>query len=330
LNLDFLNIFAETEMDRLIYEDEQFEILKGEYGMSDQDAVTKAQMNLDRAYKTQRINLQTYEKLKETLNSDLNSVYDSDFTRSVGIIDTLRNINLGKTVLKRYLCTECDHYSTSLLDSGYGCGYRNTQMLMTSVRADARMRDLLFNNNNFRIPSILKLQQLIESAWQKGFDKIGRDHFNGKLQRTVKWIGSSDVAALLSSLRVGVELIDIDETKCVGKKASDLLVNFVKNYFEEPKPHVYPIYLQHQGHSRSIVGIEINKNGNASLLIFDPSTRKSQIEHSKNNPVKFMQLFRRNANSFKHPQYQLLIIKDVIKDSAEFESSKVLKSIKVS
>jgi zinc finger-containing ubiquitin peptidase 1 len=52
------------------------------------------------------------------------------------------------------------------------------------------------------MPSILKIQQLIEKAWENGFDPMGREQLGGKLKYTTKWIGSSDVAALFFSLRI--------------------------------------------------------------------------------------------------------------------------------
>ena len=41
--------------------------------------------------------------------------------------------------------------------------------------------------------------------------------------------------------------------------------------------HVPPLYFQHQGHSRTIVGVEIMKSdggGGVRLLVFDPSNSK--------------------------------------------------------
>lgn len=52
------------------------------------------------------------------------------------------------------------------------------------------------------MPSITKIQQLIENAWAKGFDLIGRDQLNGVLKNTAKWIGASDICAMFSSLRI--------------------------------------------------------------------------------------------------------------------------------
>ena len=41
--------------------------------------------------------------------------------------------------------------------------------------------------------------------------------------------------------------------------------------------HVPPLYFQHQGHSRTIVGVEVMKSdggGGVRLLVFDPSNSK--------------------------------------------------------
>lgn len=67
-----------------------------------------------------------------------------------------------------------------------------------------------------------------------------------------------------------------------------------------------------------------------NLIIFDPGTRQAQIEQFKQDPFKFMYLFRRSANTFKHKQYQLLVIRDLITTDAEYESCKILKSIRLS
>lgn len=51
------------------------------------------------------------------------------------------------------------------------------------------------------MPSISKLQQLIEWAWSQGFDEQGREQLGGKLHNTKKWIGATEVVTLLSALR---------------------------------------------------------------------------------------------------------------------------------
>ena len=52
------------------------------------------------------------------------------------------------------------------------------------------------------IPSIPKIQRLIEAAWEKGFDLQGCEQLGRKVLNTNKWIGATEVVALLSSLRI--------------------------------------------------------------------------------------------------------------------------------
>ena len=52
------------------------------------------------------------------------------------------------------------------------------------------------------MPSIQKLQQLIEKAWQKGFDPQGCQQLGGSVVNTRKWIGATEIVATLSSFRI--------------------------------------------------------------------------------------------------------------------------------
>ena len=128
--------------------EEELEWLKSQYGMNDSlDSLTKAQMNLDRALKNKKIDQKTYNEEIVTLKNDLENIFDNGKTRSVGVIGVLNNMSYSKWMSKRYLCTSCDHYATGILDGGYGCGYRNTQMLLSSIRNDPLLSDKLFNNS---------------------------------------------------------------------------------------------------------------------------------------------------------------------------------------
>jgi Peptidase family C78 len=67
------------------------------------------------------------------------------------------------------------------------------------------------------------------------------------------------------------------------------LITYVEDYFKLPKssherpsatPHCTisdraPLYFQHSGHSRTIVGVERLKSGTVNFLIFDPSKKPS-------------------------------------------------------
>ena len=52
------------------------------------------------------------------------------------------------------------------------------------------------------VPSISKIQRLIETAWQKGFDRAGCEQLGGQVTNTSKWIGATEIVATLSSLKI--------------------------------------------------------------------------------------------------------------------------------
>lgn len=84
------------------------------------------------------------------------------------------------------------------------CGYRNIQMLVsylvkTQAQAKAKAKE---NGNGDRngpeyfkegVPSILQLQDLIERAWDLGFNSTGRTETGG-IKGTRKFIGTPEVS----------------------------------------------------------------------------------------------------------------------------------------
>ena len=52
------------------------------------------------------------------------------------------------------------------------------------------------------MPSVYKLQQLIENAWAAGYDEAGCRQLAGKLVGTRKWIGATEIYAVLTFLGV--------------------------------------------------------------------------------------------------------------------------------
>ena len=52
------------------------------------------------------------------------------------------------------------------------------------------------------MPSVYKIQLLLESAWQKGFDPAGCAQLQATVVGTRKWIGATDITAFLSSFHV--------------------------------------------------------------------------------------------------------------------------------
>ncbi|KAG0084522.1 hypothetical protein BGZ92_009794, partial [Podila epicladia] len=192
-------------------------------------------------------------------------------------------------------------------DWGWGCGYRNIQMMLSYVvqqrslvphsRSNSLSLDTRFSTNDPSvIPTIPQIQQQLEYSWSLGFDSVGAGQLGHKVEGTKKWIGTTEAWSVLSSLGVRCSVLDFHTPTGPGGTHPAMLTA-VYNYFRDPpwsplsapssvnlppieiptdgtrivqtaKP---PLYMQHQGHSKTIVGIEILESGIANLLVFDPS-----------------------------------------------------------
>ncbi|KAF8906000.1 peptidase family C78-domain-containing protein [Gymnopilus junonius] len=190
-------------------------------------------------------------------------------------------------------CDTAVHVNREPWDAGWGCGYRNFLMACT-VLMNQRKQPLYPPLLDFPIsPGIRNLQTWIEAAWKEGFDPDGQQQLK-RLVNTHKWIGTSDLWVAFISRAIPAELVDFQSQKDSQFKISDVVINWVVKYFtpeqiiEKPmnafesletspvintdKP---PLILQHDGHSKTVVGYEVDKNGMTSLLVFDPAHKPS-------------------------------------------------------
>lgn len=118
--------------------------------------------------------------------------------------------------MNTWMCSTVDHYAVTYGDKGWGCGYRNMQMMLSSLLQHTGYNELIYrawssgvgngsqseNPQRSSMPSISRLQKMIEWAWAQGFDVQGAEQLGAKLVNTRKWIGATEVVALLSSLRL--------------------------------------------------------------------------------------------------------------------------------
>jgi hypothetical protein len=85
--------------------------------------------------------------------------------RPIGIIPRLGPNFKTEDTLSAYLCSPfTDHLSTGFMDLGWGCGYRNCQMLMTFLERQNEDGEPLLKN----VLDIPGIQLLIEKAWNEG------------------------------------------------------------------------------------------------------------------------------------------------------------------
>ncbi|KAF9180335.1 hypothetical protein BGZ51_006053 [Haplosporangium sp. Z 767] len=220
-------------------------------------------------------------------------------------------------------------FQSDTSDRGWGCGYRNLQMMLSYIvqqRSSKSVADRTARNANPTkigaiVPTIPELQQQIEYAWACGFDPPGAEQLKHKVEGTKKWIGTTEACYFRMpawSPLTTPESLHVSDFEQV--EADQRIIQTVKP----------PLYIQHQGHSRTVVGIEVLMTGELNLLVLDPgrwlhksiptlreasisrmrqSARGSKItaEDGLLDAQYLLKAFRLSLNfeTFK-PQYQLL------------------------
>ncbi|XP_054477353.1 zinc finger-containing ubiquitin peptidase 1 [Anoplopoma fimbria] len=259
---------------------------------------------------------------------------DDGRTRTQGVVRALYEYYQTecKNSVHVWLSADTDHYCSSAGDKGWGCGYRNIQMLLSSLHTIDAYAPLLKEKE---VPSIPRVQSMIEEAWKAGLDPHGASHFNQRLQGTQAWIGATEIYTLLTFQGISARIIDFHKPTGPGD-THPRLFEWVKQYFQSGRsgrlpPRLIrtslpPLYLQHQGHSRSIVGLEQKKNGSLCLLLLDPGTSASDTRKllSRDTVSPAVRHVRKFSGSLKHKQYQVVAVHGVM--SAEEKQISILNS----
>ncbi|KAJ9603242.1 hypothetical protein H2200_012020 [Cladophialophora chaetospira] len=232
--------------------------------------------------------------------------------------------HLDRGVERAFYCSpEVRHVCKMHREGGF-CGYRNIQMMVSYIQeAEATGADRFPG----RLPSILRLQEMIENAWDKGINSAGRDETGG-IRYTRKYIGTPEAQALLLSTDIPCEATAFTTTKEV--EGFETMLCAVCEYFDDDstkdnidkvvitdKP---PIYFQHQGHSMTIVGVEQRIDGSVNLVVFDPMFNPSSplkklamantTAFRAHDPEKLMKAHRRGEKYLeKYKQFELLRLK---------------------
>ncbi|XP_060609212.2 zinc finger-containing ubiquitin peptidase 1 [Anolis sagrei] len=302
-------------------EREEFQKLQKQYGLDGSGGYKQQSLkNMEKDVALGRMQPSEYHVKKVDMMESLALGIDDGKTRTSGIIEALSQYyqNECKDIKHVWLSAGVDHFHFCSGDKGWGCGYRNFQMLLSSLLRNSVYKDCLKENSS--IPCIPKIQSLIEEAWKEGFDPQGASHFNGRLHGTRAWIGACEIYSLLTSLRLKSQIIDFHQP--TGPSGTHpRLLEWVLNYYSSEKENNAkvvcssrpPIYLQHQGHSRTIIGIEERKNKSLCLLIFDPGSPSQEMQKLlKGIDGNNLRWLRRFVGSLKHKQYQIVAIDGVL------------------
>lgn len=222
------------------------------------------------------------------------------------------------TVSKAYLCHSDVTHVVKLAKEGGFCGYRNIQMMISYIH-DARSDG--YEHFPGRLPSIIQVQDMIESAWDRGFNSLGRIETGG-IRGTRKYIGTPEAQALLQSLGIGCSADAFNEGKELP--THERLLEAVEQYFLASCPpsssqkvcrtSLPPIYFQHPGHSMTIVGFERRNNGSCDLLVLDPMFKPSPgvsrfigVQFRAAAPEKLLKAYRRGSSYLrKYSTFEIL------------------------
>lgn len=253
-----------------------------------------------------------------------------------GIIPILAQLSaLDRSVKEAYYCHPSTlHIGKTPREGGF-CGYRNIQMLLSYIQGAKAQGHEEFSG---RTPGILNLQDLIENAWDKGINHVGRIQTGG-IRDTRKYIGTPEVSLpRLSLLTLSITQAQAfflsSEINCAVEMFSDLkdrkidahevLLDAIERYFAQAAvkdgSNVYktllpPIYLQQPGHSLTITGFERRHNGACNLIVFDPMYTTSPAMHKllgrkniRTHRGEVLHAYRRSFGQLKkHAMFEILM-----------------------
>uniref|UniRef100_A0A3B3R296 Zinc finger-containing ubiquitin peptidase 1 n=1 Tax=Paramormyrops kingsleyae TaxID=1676925 RepID=A0A3B3R296_9TELE len=317
-------------------EAEDFRKLQRQFGLDGSGGyVRQAEKSMERAVSRGHMTPVEFHRKKAEMMESLASGIDDCKTRTAGVMSALYEhyVREGHDVVHVWLSAETDHYSCSEGDRGWGCGYRNFQMLQSSLQN----MQLYAPCVSGLVPSIPRVQALIEEAWQQGVDPQGASQFSNCLKGTRAWIGATEIFSLLTSLGIRAHIVDFPQPSG-AKNTHPHLFEWVKKYFSysasrgaKLPPRVVkttqpPLYLQHQGHSRSIVGIEQRRNGSLCLLLFDPGCPPEDMRRitCSNIPATSLRSLRKVPSLLAHKQYQIVAVEGVLSPEEKRVSTSLL------
>ncbi|KAF2128607.1 DUF1671-domain-containing protein [Dothidotthia symphoricarpi CBS 119687] len=239
-----------------------------------------------------------------------------------GIIPILAQLSaLDPDVKEAYYCHPSTIHIGKTPKEGGFCGYRNIQMLLSYIQCARAQGHEEFPG---RTPGILRLQDLIETAWDKGINSIGRVQTGG-IRDTRKYIGTPETQAFFLSSEINCAVQQFSENKERRINAHDVLLDAIERYFSRTAvsdgSNVYktllpPIYLQEPGHSLTIVGFERRRDGSCNLMVFDPMYNTSPAMHKllgrkniRNERPEVLFAYRRVTKQLKkHAAFEILLL----------------------
>ncbi|KAL5240661.1 hypothetical protein ACI65C_008071 [Semiaphis heraclei] len=315
-------------------EQEDFLKLQAAYGMDNKGNYNQQTMtNLQEAVSSGELTVYDYyEKIYEIKIAESKGL-DTGESATRDLIEYIRHFSESSpNVIELHLASPTDHYRSTYGDKGWGCGYRNMQMLMSSM-----LLQMDYNEHISKVwevekgplprawmPSISRLQQHLEKSWSMGIDEPGREQLGGTVYNTKKWIGATEVVTMLTALKIKTLLIDFRKPTGSKNTHPEMFHWLYEHFSNRKKQFIPPVYIQHEGHSRTVVGVEKLSDGTILLLVLDPSGHYDKLRTEAG--MSTMTHIRKSMYTFKAKEYQLVTVSGIITSDSEFESGKTIKS----
>ena len=315
-------------------EEAEFASLQAQYGMDEQgNFKSQSASGLRKAVVSGKLSVVDYYERSAGLAESQKSGVDDGSSVTPKITLILQGLSQSSQgVAETLLASRTDHYSSTFGDKGWGCGFRNLQMILSTLLHSTLYRDMVLaaavGNRNLGggrsggVPSIPRLQQVIEEAWRAGFDRAGCEQLGGRLINSRKWIGATEVATFLSFCHLDSEILDFC-APTAPNGTHPRLFDWVVSYFRKTRPVTPPLYLQHQGHSRTVVGAEVMVGGAIRLLVLDPSHSPTSLGQNT------MRLVRKTLVGMRSKQYQVVAVTGKLDSSEAREAKKVIVSKRI-
>ncbi|XP_057535386.1 uncharacterized protein LOC130813414 isoform X2 [Amaranthus tricolor] len=170
------------------------------------------------------------------------------------------------------------------------------------------------------------------------FDRKGRDKDVGRV------CGPMDRFVVRNEIDLKEGLAKFGDGSTQNIKGNQALIDWVWNYFSKNESkeslrrrvvatNKMPLYFQHQGHSRTIIGIQVKNEKNGlkkyNLLVLDPAHNTEALERSLRENFGWQKLFKRGLHTLRKPQYQLCYVDPGIAQAAEIELLKNFTNVLV-
>ncbi|KAJ1981565.1 hypothetical protein H4R35_000659 [Dimargaris xerosporica] len=199
-----------------------------------------------------------------------------------------------------------EYYNKGLKDAQWGCGYRNTQVLCSSVDRHPLLKKHLPDG----VPGLKKLVPELKPDYAPTVDARSL---------IIEFFPTTDTKTPFEGLIRVVQLYFCDALPSLPKNGEDITEHLRKqsefrvNMDTCPPATTrhLPLYLQNPGHSYTIMGFEQTEAGEVNLIAFSPQPHSAVNAFTVGQETLQLPLVRLSAkNLSRHSGLQILMISD--------------------